>query len=141
MVISVEKKQCLSEIFRFCIVGAVTLLVDYGLLYFLTEAMGILYLYSAGISYTAATLVNYWLCVKYVFKQAGKQTFLQSAVFVGSSFAGLGLNQVCMWFLVEYLQVYYILAKLVSTVIVTLWNYVMKRKAVMGSKSGGRFGE
>lgn len=120
------------EIVRFCIVGGLSLLVDCGVLYGLTEFFGVYYLYSAGISFTVSVIFNYWLCVVYVFKGAKKQTARQATIFIGSSVVGLGLNQLCMWFFVEIVTLHYMLAKLGATVIVTLWNYVMKRKAING---------
>ena len=62
------------EILRFAIVGGASFLVDYALLYICTEWLGIHYLYSAAISFTISVIVNYWLCVVFVFTGAGKQT-------------------------------------------------------------------
>ena len=120
------------EIIRFCIVGGLSLIVDCGVLYGLTDFFGVHYLYSAGISFTVSVIFNYWLCVKYVFKNARHQTPRQATIFIGSSIIGLGLNQICMWFFVEIILLHYMIAKLAATVIVTLWNYVMKRKAING---------
>lgn len=120
------------EIIRFCFVGGLSLLVDCAVLFVLTEFFGVHYLYSAGISFTVSVIFNYWLCVTYVFKNAKKQTPKQAAIFIGSSVVGLGLNQVCMWFFVEIIFLHYMAAKLGATVIVTLWNYVAKRKAING---------
>ncbi len=120
------------EIIRFCFVGGLSLLVDCAVLFGLTEFFGVHYLYSAGISFTVSVIFNYWLCVTYVFKNAKKQTPKQAAIFIGSSVVGLGLNQVCMWFFVEIIFLHYMAAKLGATVIVTLWNYVAKRKAING---------
>ena len=120
------------EFVRFCIVGGLSLLVDCGILFGLTDFFGVHYLYSAAISFTVSVIFNYWLCVKYVFKSARKQTPRQAAIFIGSSIAGLGLNQLCMWFFVEIILWHYMAAKLGATVIVTLWNYIMKRKAING---------
>jgi len=75
---------------------------------------------------------TYWLCVVYVFKGAKKQNRKQATLFIGSSIIGLGLNQLCMWLFVELAGMYYMLAKIFATAIVTVWNYVMKRKAVRG---------
>ena len=122
----------LLEIIRFCFVGGLSLLVDCAVLFALTEFAGVHYLYSAGISFTVSVIFNYWLCVTYVFKGAKKQTPKQAAIFIGSSVVGLGLNQVCMWFFVEVVAIHYMAAKLGATVIVTLWNYVAKRKAING---------
>ena len=120
------------EIIRFCFVGGLSLIVDCAVLYGLTEFFNVHYLYSAGISFTVSVIFNYWLCVVYVFKGAKKQTPRQAAIFIGSSVVGLGLNQICMWAFVELLSWHYMIAKLGATVIVTLWNYVAKRKAING---------
>lgn len=122
----------LLEIVRFCIVGGLSLTVDCAVLYGLTDFLGVHYLYSAAISFTVSLIFNYWLCVKYVFKSARKQTTRQATIFIGASIIGLGLNQICMWFFVEIILLHYMLAKLCATVIVTIWNYIMKRRAING---------
>lgn len=126
------RKDRLFEFIRFCVVGGLSLLVDLGVLYGLTDFCGVHYLYSAGISFTVSVIFNYWLCVKYVFKNARHQTPRQATIFIGSSVVGLGLNQLCMWFFVEIILLHYMIAKLGATVIVTIWNYIMKRKAING---------
>lgn len=119
------------EMMRFIIVGAITFVVDYGLLYICTEYLGLYYMYSTAIAFIAAVIFNYWLCVIYVFVNVRRQTSKQAILFVGSSVVGLGLNQICMWFLVEVFGIYYMLAKIISIIIVMAWNYIMKRKAVL----------
>ena len=119
------------EMMRFIIVGAITFVVDYGLLYVCTEYIGLYYMYSTAIAFIAAVIFNYWLCVIYVFKNVQRQTSKQAILFVGSSVVGLGLNQICMWFFVEIFGIYYMLAKIISIIIVMAWNYIMKRKAVL----------
>ena len=124
------KREKFLEFVRFCIVGGLSLLVDMGVLFGLTEFAGVNYFHSAGISFTISVIFNYWLCVKFVFKVRQKQTPKQATIFIGSSIVGLGLNQLCMWFFVEVIFLHYMIAKLGATVIVTAWNYVMKRKAI-----------
>ena len=123
-------RQRLYEIMRFCLVGGASFLVDYGLLYICTEWLGIYYFYSAGISFCVSVLFNYWLCITYVFVEAGRQTKSQAVLFIGASLVGLGINQVCMWYFVEIVGIYYMLAKIFATAIVTVWNYIMKRRVV-----------
>ena len=120
------------EIIRFCFVGGASFLMDYFLLFALTEFAGIYYLYSSAISFTITVIFNYWLCVIYVFKGARHQTPKQAAIFIGSSVVGLGLNQLCMWFFVAVAGWHYMIAKIGATAIVTFWNYVAKRKAIKG---------
>ena len=117
------------EILRFLIAGGGCLLFELGLLYVMTEA-GLYYMYSAGIAFTASVLVNYLLCRRWVFKGAGQQSLKSMTIFIGSSVAGLGINQVCMYAFVEFAGLWYMAAKILAAAIVTVWNYVLKRYAL-----------
>ena len=125
-------RERLLEFVRFCFVGGLSLIVDYAVLYSLTEWAGMYYLHSSAISFGVSVVFNYWLCVKYVFKGAKKQTTRQAIIFFSTGVVGLGLNQLCMWFFVDVAGLHYLIAKLGATVIVTAWNYVTKRKVVNG---------
>lgn len=119
----------LNKFFHFCIVGAITFVIDYGLLYLLTEYLHCNYLLSSAVAFTIAVIINYFLCKKFVFQvqNKSKKAFL---LFVFTSIIGLGINQLCMWFLVEFLFWHYLLAKILATAIVTLWNYATKKKVL-----------
>ena len=119
----------MGEFFRFCIVGFITFLADYGLLFVLTEYFNIKYLLSSGISFTFAVMLNYILCLTFVFKD-GKNGSKQVSLFMLTSVAGLLINQLCMWMLVELAVIHYMLAKIISTAIVMMWNYFTKKKAL-----------
>ncbi len=125
-------RERMLEIIRFCFVGGVSFLMDYGILFALTEFAGVYYLYSSAISFSITVVFNYWLCVIYVFKDAKKQSTRRAIIFFSTGVIGLGLNQLCMWFFVDVAGVYYMIAKIFATAIVTIWNYVTKRKAVQG---------
>ncbi|MCR5834146.1 MAG: GtrA family protein [Selenomonadaceae bacterium] len=126
------KKERFWEIIRFCFVGGISFLMDYALLFMLTDWAGIYYLYSSAISFTVTVIFNYWLCLKFVFKGAGKQTARQATMFFVTGAIGLVLNQLCMWFFVAVVNLHYMLAKIGATIIVTIWNYITKRKAIRG---------
>lgn len=115
-----------DKFFHFCLVGAITFVIDYGLLYLLTEYLHCNYLLSSALAFTIAVIINYILCKKFVFQvqNKSKKAFL---LFVFTSIIGLGINQLCMWFLVEFLFWHYLLAKILATMIVTGWNYITKK--------------
>lgn len=122
-------KNINKEFIKFCFVGGLTFIIDYGLLFAITEYLHINYLTSSAISFSIAVIINYILCIKFVFNN-GKNGYRQICLFILSSVAGLGINQLCMYFFVEILAIYYLIAKILATVIVTLWNYITKKKSV-----------
>lgn len=122
------------EVLRFLLAGGSCLLLELGLLYGFTEWAGMHYLYSAALAFSVSVLVNYWICRYWVFRGAGKMSLKSVTVFAGSSVAGLGINQLCMWALVDILGVYYMLAKIVAAAVVTVWNFVLKRFALTKMK-------
>ncbi len=120
------QNQRLAEIIRFLFVGGGCFLLDYGLLYYLTESVGIPYLFSSAISFTVSLVVNYLLCVTVVF-HAKNQSREKTFWFIATSLAGLGVNQICMWFFTEICGLWYMIAKIGAAAVVTIWNYVTKR--------------
>ena len=126
------KSDRFAEIFRFGITGGVSFLVDYGILFALTEFFGVNYLVSSGISFTVSVIVNYFMCILWVVKGVKQNDTKSVVLFVGSSVVGLFINQILMWFFVEKIHIYYMVAKIIATIIVMIWNYVAKRKAVVG---------
>lgn len=119
-----------AELLRFGVAGALSFAVDYSVLVLLTDVGGLHYLLGAAVSFTASVAVNYLICRLWVFQGSGEQDAASKALFIGSSVAGLLLNQLLMWLLVDGLRFDYRIAKLFTTAIVMIWNYIMKRKAL-----------
>lgn len=114
------------EVFRFLVVGGSCFVLEYVLLYTLTEYGGLNPLVSAPIAFTVSLVVNYILCVYVVF-HAQHQTGKQMVLFAATSIAGLFLNQLVMWFCIDLLGIWYMFAKVVASAIVMIWNYFTKR--------------
>ena len=117
-----------SQIIKFGFVGGTAFVIDAGLLFLLTEFCGIHYLISGMISFTASVIYNYILSVKWVFdakKDANKtQEFI---VFIVLSVIGLGINQLFMWLFVDMMHIYYMLSKIIATVIVMVYNFITRK--------------
>ena len=116
---------------KFAVVGITSLMVDYIFMVFLTEnsAFGLDYFQASAFSYTISVFVNYILSMKYVFHGRDDMSKMKEAgVFFILSLIGLFLNQMVMWFMVECVGIYYALAKLLSTLCVTNYNYISRKK-------------
>lgn len=128
-------KYTRKELYRFFLSGCVCFLIDYSLLFILTEWIGFYYLFSAGISFSISLIVNHLFCTHYIFKEAGHQTKSQIFLFFITGVIGLGLNQLCIWIFSSVFGIYYMLSKLAATSIVMIWNYLTKRWAIIGKSS------
>lgn len=116
------------QIIKFGWVGAICFVVDYGILYFLTEFFLLNYLISALLSFAISTIVNYFLSIRMVFVVSNKRhTNINLIIFCALSVIGLGLNQFIMWFVVEFFMLHYMLTKIISTFIVMVYNFVTRK--------------
>ena len=111
------------QMLKFSVVGITAFLIDYVLLWVFTEFVGFDYTVSNILSYTIGTIYNYVLSVRWVFSVRSKHSQrVIFIVFVVLSLIGLGLNQLLLVVLVELGGWGYMLAKLVASIIVSIYN-------------------
>ena len=114
------------EVFRFLVVGGSCFLLEYFLLFALTEFVGFDPLISAPIAFTVSLIVNYILCVYVVF-HAENQTGRQMFFFILTSIMGLGINQLVLWCCIDIIGIWYMFAQGIASAIVMIWNCFTKR--------------
>lgn len=121
-------KKIMRQFCRFSLVGVVSFLVDYALLFTFTETFHMHYLLSSMLSFSAATVFNYIYSTKYVFdcnvRHRKKGRF---SIFLLLSGCGLLLNSIIMKMLVEHLGLYYMLAKICAALLVSFWNFISRK--------------
>lgn len=122
-----KHEKLVKQILKFGVVGGGAFLIDYSVLYVLTEFVGIYYLTSSVISFIVSLIFNYILSIYWVFDVTKKQTLKDIIIFVVLSTIGLGINQVVMYLGSDILHIYYMLTKLVATAIVMVWNFVTRK--------------
>ena len=121
-------QRLIQQIFKFGVIGALAFLIDYGVLYVLTEYAGMYYLLSGAISFTVSVIFNYICSMKYVFSgKEGMSRRKEFIVFVVLSILGLLLNQLLMWLGVDLLPIYYMVTKIFATAIVMVYNFVTRK--------------
>lgn len=121
-------KKLIEQIMKFGVVGFICFGIDYGLMILLTEAAGISYLVSSGLSFSISVNVNYTLSLKFVFETNQENNkIVEFLVFIILSVIGLGINQVLMWVCVDKFHIFYMISKVGVTGVVMVYNFVTRK--------------
>ena len=122
--------------FKYYLVGASGILVNLGILFVLTEFVGLWYLLSSTVAIYASITSNFLLNKAWTFREiAIKQwSFLMYGKFIGVSLVGMGIQLGFNYMFVEKLSVYYLLAALMSIMIASSVNFVLNRRLTFGIK-------
>jgi len=117
------------QFLRSVFVGAVATLADIGLLYILTDFAHIYYLTSTALGFILGTIINYILSIFWVFKNRKlKNKTTEFIIFTVIGAIGLLLNELFMWLFTDIVNLYYLISKILATIIVFLFNFLTRKK-------------
>ena len=135
-----QQKGRTAEVIRFALTGGVCFLVELGVLILLKGKLGIDTLIATPIAFLISVILNYLLCVVWVFRGAKNRGAFRRKTAVTRRQIGLGLNELLMLLFrlilgedAVILTVagktinMYVLNKCLATLIVMIWNYFSKR--------------
>lgn len=116
------------QIIRYFISGGIAAIADFGLLYLLTEFLGLYYLLSAVISFSVGLLITYLFSITWIFNQRRiSNRWIELLIFGGIGAVGLLLTYLFMQYFTEVINLHYMLSKVLTTIIVFFWNFLTKR--------------
>lgn len=129
-------RKLIAQFMKFGVVGVIAFVIDYGLLILLTETLGEQYLLiNATISFTVSVIFNYAASMRYVFThREGMSRRREFIIFIVLSVIGLLLNNLCLWVGDAFLGWDYRIVKIIATAIVTMWNFVSRKKFLDGGE-------
>ena len=130
-----KTNNLLIQLICYTIVGGLAFIVDFGLLFLLTEYFGLYYILSATCSFLAGLLVNYYISTAWVFESTIKSKQLEFTLFSLIGVVGLGLNDLLIWTFTEKFHIYYMLSKLITAILVYLWNFLGRKYLVFSKQS------
>lgn len=122
------------KLYQYLVVGGISALVDISLFLMLRETIDLHYLILATGSFIVATLVNFLLCNRFVFKQ--EQVRSQEARFALTylvSGVGLSIHHACLFFAFEFLALPIVLSKLFAMGVAFAWNFLSRKHFVFKS--------
>jgi len=122
--------------FKYYLVGASGVLVNLGILFALTEFVGLWYLLSSTIAIYVSITSNFLLNKTWTFRDTAikQRDFLMYGKFIGVSLVGMGIQLGFNYMFVEKLSIYYLLAALMSIMIASSVNFVLNRRLTFGIK-------
>ncbi|MEN8175697.1 MAG: GtrA family protein [Pseudomonadota bacterium] len=120
--------QLNAELRRYLLAGGLAFLVDAGLVFGLTEVAGWHYMVSATAGFAAGLVVNYLLCIRWVFShRALENRRLEMTIFASIGLVGLLLNDGVIWLLTEGAGIHYMASKLAATGVVFAFNFLSRK--------------
>lgn len=114
---------------RYVFVGGVATVVDWGVLFALTEFAGLYYMFSAVVAFVAGLITNFLLSKLLVFSgsQARVSPLAEFASYALIGVVGLGITELILMLFSNWLHLHYMLSKVIATAIVLVWNYLARK--------------
>ena len=121
-------ENTIIQLFRYVITGASSFLVDF-LLLFLLELAGLYYLPASAVSFLVGISCNFLLTKFFAFKSVDPTVGPTAEVFVFAAISGGGLvlTMVLMYLFTSRLQLYFMVSKLISSILVFFWNFLGRK--------------
>jgi len=125
-----DANQMFSKVFllkfiKFCMVGFSGVFVDFGITYFLKEVLKVQKYIANATGFITAATTNYILNRIWTFESQNPEIFLEFTRFFIIALIGLGINSFIIWLMNGRFKVNFYLSKLVATIIVTGWNFLI----------------
>jgi len=116
-----------ARFLKFCIVGSSGVIVNMGLLWILTEKVGLYYLISSGIGIETSIITNFIFNDMWTWKEVGGNRFRErlgrAVKFNIICATGLVVNIAILWSMSEIIGVYYLISNLFGIGGAVLWNF------------------
>ena len=129
------------QFFRYVIVGGFSFVVDYGLLFVLTEYAGFHYIVSATLSFISGLVVNYLLSTRWIFRNSKlSSTTVEFIIYGAIGVVGLVLNNILLYLFTDVLHIHYMISKLITAALVMGWNFVGRRVILFNNDNGNENG-
>lgn len=118
-----------KQIYKYIGSGALSVGIDYIVLFLLTEWAGLYYLYSVTVSYFCGFFTNFFLNKYWTFqkKEGTSAQMLRYALLAGGNYL---LTLSLMYLLTSLLGINYLISRGAVLVMVICWNFLLYKKVV-----------
>lgn len=109
-------------LFKYAVVGGSCAVLDFTVLFILTDWVHLHYLVSATFAFILGGFSNYWLNKHWTFKSDGQHR-KQLPIFFTLATMGLVINNYILYLSVEHFHFHYLWGKVLAAGIVLFWNF------------------
>lgn len=119
-----KRKNVLTEAGKYLIVGGLCTVLDFALLFSLEQYLNVHFLTASVLSFTAGTVLNYYLCTYWIFKvRRVTDRRLEMGFYLVITAVGLAINSALIWMLTSQFGYHFMLSKLAATAATFWWNF------------------
>lgn len=119
------------KVIRYAFIGGFVALADLIFFFVCAQLLAFSYLWVNAIGFIAGTLINYYLCILFIFKSGSRfQTRNEVIAIFFISGTALLLNQRIIFVLVEKVAFALMPAKILTVLAVFAWNYLGRKHLV-----------
>jgi putative flippase GtrA len=120
-----EYAQLLMKLVKYGVVGGFGVALDFSLTYLAKEKLRLNPYVANAIGFSVATCINFFLNRIWTFRSHDPAILGQFGYFALAAIIGLGLNTLLLRWLYQRWKVPFYVAKLISTGVVVIWNFVI----------------
>ena len=123
----VMKKNEIKKIISYLWVGAMATIAEWTAFFLFWNQLSLNYLAATAFAFVFSTFVNWLLGRLWTFREEKGSIIKELVLIYCASAAGLVFNMLIMFLLVQKLQIYEMLSKMIATAIVFVYNYAIRR--------------
>ena len=122
------RNETFQQAIKYLFVGGICTALDFLVLFLLVELCHINYIIASVFSFICGVILNYFICTYWIFKvRFIKKKKYEFLVYIAVSIVGLGINTFCIWGLTNFFHFYFMISKLLSSVVTYFWNFCIRK--------------
>ena len=126
-------KNNLTQFILFSAIGAVGTAGHYATLIMLVELIHLNPTFSSFLGAIVGAAINYLLNYKYTFRSS-KPHHIAASKFMLIAAIGAGINTLLMYTFTHLAGIYYLLAQIITTLLVLIWNFLLNKMWTFAEK-------
>lgn len=116
------------QFLRYVFVGGTAAVINIGALFVLKECLHLYYLFANVLGFILGLVTNYVLSKLLVFTTENRMNkMIEFLSYAMIGIIGLGFDTLFIWLFTDFVSLYYMISKIISTGLVFIWNFAARK--------------